>query len=90
MSNLIKSAVESSIGSKPYSADAAGSWSAAILEKCVARLVALDKPFKVQGASGMCGNFPLVFFCRPTWRNGSFCHLKWDDHLSECFTITDF
>ena len=50
MSNLIKSAVESSIGSKPYSADAAGSWSAAILEKCVARLVALDKPFKVQVA----------------------------------------
>ena len=48
VSNLIKSAVESSIGSKLYSADAAGSWSAAILEKCVARLVALDKPFKVQ------------------------------------------
>ena len=47
VSKLIKVAVENTIGSKSFHSESVGKWSAAILEKCISSLTALDKPFKV-------------------------------------------
>ena len=66
VSNLIKAAVESCIGSKPYDAEAVGKWSGAILEKCVASLIELDKPFKVG-----CGES-----CYPIFKNNWNCNAR--------------
>lgn len=49
VSNIIKEAIEGTIGNNPYQQNKVNSWTSSVVESCLNQLTKLGKPFKYIG-----------------------------------------
>lgn len=63
VSNIIKEAIENSIGGTAYQHNKVNQWTSAVVESCLGQLTKLQKPYKYIGTFANTYNTGMVFAC---------------------------